>query len=80
MVHNGPYLGFENNIFNEILENHNITKAKIYAFVNISAYQQGKSPEKRICAVTAGNNINILSIPPNYRGGQMPLSIAGVKT
>ena len=38
LVHNGPYLGLEHNIFNEILDNNNIPKDEIYAFINIGAY------------------------------------------
>ena len=54
LVHNGSYLGLDNNIFNEILDNNNINKDKIYTFINIGAYQQGKLPEKNICSVTSG--------------------------
>ena len=62
MVHNGPYLGLEHNMFNEILDNNNITKDEIYDFINIGAYQQGKTSEKKIRAVTAGNNLTYLNI------------------
>ena len=68
LVHNGPYPGLENNIFNEILENNNIAKDEIYAFVNIGAYQQGKLSEKKISAVTAGNNITNLNLISQIRG------------
>ena len=30
-----------NNILNEVLDNNNITKDEIYAFINTGAYQQG---------------------------------------
>ena len=62
MVHNGPYLGLEHIILNEILDNNNTTKYEIYAFINIGAYQQGKIPERKIRAVTAGNNLTYLNI------------------
>ena len=69
-----------NNNFNEILDNDNITKDKIYAFVNIGAYQQGKLLEKRICAVTPGNNLTYLNITSQLPGGHTNLSINGMNT
>ena len=75
MVHNGPYLGLENNILNEILYNNNFTKDEIYTFINIGAYQQGKIPELKIRAVTAGNNLTYLNITSQLLGGQKKLSI-----
>ena len=57
-----------------------MNRDKIYAFVNIGAYQQEKYPEKKICAITAGNNFTSINITYHLSGGQMPLSIAGVKT
>ena len=51
-----------NNIFNEVMDNNDITKDEIYTFVNIGAYQQGNSPGKTVCAVTPENNINYLNI------------------
>ena len=68
-----------NNILNEILDNNNITKDEIYAFINIGAYQQGKIPEKKICAVTAEHNLTYLNITSHLPGGHTPLSIAGMK-
>ena len=62
MVHNGPFLGLDHKIINEILDNNNITKDEIYAFINIGAYQQGRIPEMKIFAVTAGNNLTYLNI------------------
>ena len=58
-----------NNIFNEILDDNNITKDEIYAFINICAYLQGKSPKKKICAVTPGNNLTYLSTTSQLTGG-----------
>ena len=51
-----------NSIFNEVMDNNDITKDEIYTFVNIGAYQQGNSPGKTVCAVTPENNINYLNI------------------
>ena len=79
MVHNGPYLGLDNNIFNDILDNNNITKDEIYAFINIGAYQKGKIPENKICAVTEGKNLTYLNITSQLPGDQTPLSITGMK-
>ena len=79
MVHNWPYLGLEHNIFNEILDNNNITKDEIYTFTNIGAYQQGKILEKKIRAVTAGNNITYLNITSQVLGGHITLSITRMK-
>ena len=67
-----------NNILNEVLDNNNITKDEIYAFINIGAYQQGKIPEKKIRAVTAGNNLTYLNITSQLTGGHTPLSITGM--
>ena len=80
MVHNGPYLGLEHNIFNKILDNNNTTKDEIYAFIDICAYQQGKIPEKKIRTVTAGNNPTYLNITSQLPGGHMPLSITGMNS
>ena len=55
-----------------------MNRDKIYAFVNIGAYQQEKYPEKKICAITAGNNFTSINITYHLSGGQMPLSIAGM--
>ena len=68
-----------NNIFNQILDNNNMTKDEIYAFINIGAHQQGKLPEKKICSVTLGNNITYLNITLQLPGGHMPLSTTGMK-
>ena len=68
-----------NNIFNEILDNNNITKDEIYDFINIGAYQQGKLSEKKICAVTPGNNLTYLNITSQLPWRHMPLSITGMK-
>ena len=67
-----------NNIFNEILDDNNTTKDEIYDFINIGAYQQGKIPEKKRCAVTAGNNITYLNITSQLPGGNMPWSLIGM--
>ena len=69
-----------NNNFNEILDNDNITKDEIYVLINIGAYQQGKLPEIRICAVTPGNNLTYLNITLQLPGGHTPLSINGMNT
>ena len=69
----------EHNIFNKILDNNNITKDEIYAFIDIVAYQQGKTPEAIFCAVTAGNNITYLNITSKLPGGHTTLSITGMK-
>ena len=79
MVHNGPYLGLEHNIFNEILDYNNITKYEIYAFINIGAYLQGRISEKKIYAVTPGNNLTYLNITSQIPGGHTPLSITVMK-
>ena len=69
-----------NNNFKEILDNDNITKDEIYAFINIGEYQQGKLPEKRIFTVTLGNNITYLNITSQLPGVHTPLSINGMNT
>ena len=79
MVHNGYYLGLENNIFNEILDNNNITKDEIYAFINIGAHQKGKILENKICAVTEGGNLTYFNITSQLPGDQTPLSITGME-
>ena len=80
MVQNWPYLGLDHNIFNEILDNNNITKDEIYAFVNIGAYQHGTISAKKIFSVTAGNNLIYLNITSQLWGGHTPLSINGMNT
>ena len=75
LVHNGSYLGLDNNIFNEILDNNNINKDEIHTFINIGAYQQGKLIEKKIYAVTSGNNLTYLNITSQLPCRLMPLSI-----
>ena len=67
-----------NNIFNEILDNNNITKNEIYNFINIGAYQQGKLPEKKMCAITPGNNITYLNITSQLPWDCTTLSITGM--
>ena len=62
------------NMFNEVLDNNNITKDEIYAFMNIGAYKLGKLREKKICAVTPGNNITYFKITSQLPGGHMPLN------
>ena len=69
-----------NNIFNEILDDNNITKDEIYAFVNIGAYQQGKLPKKKICAVTPGNNLTYLNIISQLLRDPTPLSVTGMNS
>ena len=69
-----------NNIFNKILDNNNITKDEIYDFINIGAYQQGKLSEKKICAVTPGNNLTYLNIASQLPGDHTPLSITGMNS
>ena len=66
-------------IFNEILDNNNVTKDEIYAFTSIGAYQQGKLPENKICVVTAGNYFNYLNFTSQLPQGHTPLSITGMK-
>ena len=73
LVHNGSYLGMENNFLNKILDNNNINKDEIYTFINIGSYQQWELPEKKICAVTSGNNLTYLSITSQLPGGHTPL-------
>ena len=77
-LHNVFYLSLEHNIFNEILDNNNLTQDEIYAFVNIGAYQQGVIPEKKMFAVTEGNNITYLNITSQIPGGHTLLSITGI--
>ena len=60
------------NIFNEILDNNNIAKDEKHDFINIGAYQQGKLPEKKICAVTPANNLTYLNITSQLLGGHTP--------
>ena len=79
MVHNWTYLGLENIIFNEILDNNNITKDEIYAFIDIGAYQQGKISEKKIFAIAPGNYLTYLNVNSQVQGGSTPLSITGMK-
>ena len=57
-----------NNIFNQILDNNNMTKDEIYAFINICAYQQGKLPENKIYAIAPGNNLTYLNITSQRTG------------
>ena len=61
------------NILNQILDNNYMTKDEIYAFINIGAYQQGKLPENKICAITPGNNLAYLNITSQLMWGHMPL-------
>ena len=67
-----------NSIINEILDNNNTTKDEIYDFINIGAYQQGKIPEKKIFAVTSGNNLTYLNTTSQLPGYHTPLSITGM--
>ena len=69
-----------NNIFNEILNDNNITKDEIYDFINIGAYQQGTITEKKILAVTTGNNHTYLNITLQLPGDHTPLSITGMNS
>ena len=69
-----------NNILNEILDNNNIPKDEIYAFINIGTYQQGKLSEKKISSVTAGNIITYLNITSQLPGDHTPLSITGMNS
>ena len=68
------------NVLNEISDNNNITKDEIYDFINIGAYQQGKLSEKKICAVTPGNNLNYLNITSLLPGDHTPLSVTGMNS
>ena len=70
----------ENSIFIDILDDNTITKDEIYAFINICAYLQGKSPKKKICAVTPGNNLTYLNIISQLPGDHTPLSITGMNS
>ena len=69
-----------NNIFNEILDNNNITKDEIYDFINIGAYQQGKLLKRKIFSVTPGNNLTYLNITSQLPGDHTPLSINGMNS
>ena len=67
-----------NNIFNEVLDNNNITKYEIYNFISIGAYQQGKLPEKKMCAITPWNNLSYFNITSQLPGDCTTLSITGM--
>ena len=68
-----------NKYFNEILDNNNITKDYIYAFINIVVYKKGKILEKKIYVVTSGINLTYLNITSQLPGGSTHLSITGMK-